>query len=36
MKGKLDMGATTASSSVSYNLITVSDAEVVETIHKEK
>ena len=36
MKGKIDMGATTGGSSVSYNRISISDAEVVETVHKEK
>ena len=36
MKGRIDMGATTGGSSVSYNRISISDAEVVETVHKEK
>ena len=36
MKGNIDMGATTGGSSVGYNRISISDAEVVETVHKEK
>ena len=36
MKGKIDMSATTGGSSVSYNRISISGAEVVETVHKEK
>ena len=36
MKGKIDMNATTGGSDVSYNRISICDAEVVETVHKEK
>ena len=36
MKGEIDMSATTGGSDVSYNRITFSDAEAVETVHKEK
>ena len=36
MKGEIDMNATTGGSDVSYNRISISDAEVVETVHKEK
>ena len=36
MKRKIDMNATTGGSDVSYNRISISDAEAVETVHKEK
>ena len=36
MKGKIVMNATTGGSDVSYNRISICDAEVVETVHKEK
>ena len=36
MKGKIDMSATNGGSDVSYNRITISDAEAVETVHKDK
>ena len=36
MKGKIDMSATTGGPSVSYNRISISGAEVMETVHKEK
>ena len=36
MKGKIDMNATTGGSDVRYNRVSISDAEIVETVHKKK